>query len=117
MLILISLIFLVLTWVSALTFEFKTEFKIEQLQIVGVDFNADDTIDIHVQNTGTATVTITDARVDVAIIDVTDVTIDSGESYEVTGISYAWIDGTEYNIAVVTNTGATFTYGATSPSL
>jgi len=117
MLILISLIFLVLTWVSALTFEFKTEFKIEQLQIVGVDFNADDTIDIHVQNTGTATVTITDARVDDAIIDVTDVTIDSGESYEVTGISYAWIDGTAYNIAVVTNTGATFTYGATSPSL
>lgn len=116
MLILIPLIFLIL-WVGALTFEIKTEFKIEQLQIVCVDFNADDTIDIHVRNTGTATVTITDARVDAAIIDVTDVTIDSGESYEVTGISYAWINGTAYNIAVVTNTGATFTYRATSPSL
>jgi len=117
MLVLISLIFLALTWAAAVTFEFKTEFKIEQLQIVCVDFNADDTIDMHVQNTGTATATITDAKVDDAIIDVTDITIDPGESYEITGISYAWINGTAYNIAVVTNTGATFIYRATSPSL
>ena len=116
MLILIPLIFLVL-WMGATTFEFKTELKTEQLRIVCVDFNADDTIDIHARNTGTATVTITDARVDAAIIDVADITIDSGESCEVTGISYAWINGAAYDIAVVTNTGATFTYSATSPSL
>jgi len=58
MLFLIPLIFLVL-WVGATTFEIKTEFKTEQLQIVCVDFNADDTIDIHVRNTGTAIVTVT----------------------------------------------------------
>jgi len=110
--ILILLIYLLLAWMGALTF---TVMKTEQLKILYVDFNTDNTIDIHVQNTGTATVTITDARVDDVIIDVTDIVIDPGESHEVTGISYAWMSGTTYDIAVVTNTGARFIYRTTAP--
>ena len=118
--ILILLIFLLLAWMGALTFPFKTVMKTEQLQIVGVDFNGyggpGSTIDIHVRNTGSATAIITGVKVDDAIIGVTDIIIDPGESYEITGIYYGWISETAYNIAVVTNTGATFTYRAIPPS-
>jgi len=116
--ILILLIFLLLALMGIPTL---TVMRTEQLQIVGVDFNgyggAGSTIDIHVRNTGTATAIITAAKVDDTIIGVTDIIIDPGESREITGIYYSWISGTAYNIAVVTNTGATFTYSALSPSL
>lgn len=39
-----------------------------------------------------------------------------GESYEVTGIHYAWIKETAYDIAVTTSTGNTFIYRVISPS-
>ena len=116
--ILILLIFLLIAWMGALTF---TVMETEQLQIIDVNFNgyggAGSTIDIHVRNAGSATVIVTAAKVNDTIISVTDIIIDPGESHEVTGISYSWISGTAYNIAVVTNTGATFTYRAISPSL
>lgn len=91
--------------------------KTEELRIAGVDFNAENTIDIHVQNTGTATVKITEVKVDYTVIDVADITIGLGESYEVTGVHYAWIKETAYDIAVVTSTGNTFIFRAISPSL
>lgn len=109
----ILLMFLLSAWMGAST---SIIMKTEELKIVGVDFNTDNTLDIHVQNTGTGTVTITDAKVDDTIIDVTDITIDPGESYEVTGIPYAWIEETEYNIAVITNTGSISMYIVISPS-
>ena len=112
-LIFILVIFALSAWMGALTFTFK---KTEELRIAGVDFNADNTIDIHVQNVGTATVTITEAKVDYTIIDVVDITIGPGESYEVTGIHYVWTKETAYDIAVVTSTGNTFIYRAKSPS-
>ncbi len=120
LLILILLIFLLSAWMGALTFPFKTVMKTEQLQIVGVDFNGyggpGSTIDVHVRNTGSATAIITGVKVDDTVIGVTDIIIDPGESHEITGIYYGWISETAYNIAVVTNTGATFTYRAISPS-
>jgi len=109
----ILLIFALSAWMGALTF---TIMITEELRIVGVDFNADNTIDIHVQNVGTATVTITEVRVDYTIIDVADITIGLGESYEVIEIHYDWIKETAYDIAVVTSTGHTFIYRAISPS-
>ena len=112
-LIFILLLFALSAWMGALTFTFK---KTEEPRIVGVDFNADNTIDIHVENTGTATITITEAKIDDTTIDVADITIGLGESYEITGIPYAWINETKYDIAVVTNTGNMFIYRAISPS-
>lgn len=113
-LIFILLVFALSAWVDALTFTFMIT---EELRIAGVDFNVDNTVDIHVQNTGWATVTITEVKVDYTIIDVSDITIGPEESYEITGIHYAWIKETKYNIAVVTNTGNTFTYRVISPSV
>jgi len=113
LLIWILLMFLLSAWTGSLTF---TVMQTEELRIVGVDFNVDDTIDIHIQNTGTVTVTITDVKVDYMIIDVIDVTVHPGESYEVTGVPCAWVEETKYDIAVMTNTGKTFMYKAMSPS-
>jgi zona occludens toxin (predicted ATPase) len=113
LLIWIFLMFFLSAWMGSLTFTFK---QTEELSIVGVDFNADDTIDIHVQNTGTVTVTITDVKVDYAIIDVTDISVHPGESYEVIGVPCAWVEETKYDIVVMTNTGNTFMYRVMSPS-
>lgn len=113
-LILILLMFLFSAWFGALTFPVM---RTEELRIVGVDFNVDDTIDIHVQNTGMVTVIITDVKVDYAIFDVGDVTVYPGESYEVTGVPCAWVEETKYDIVVMTNTGSMFMYRVVSPSL
>ena len=113
-LIFILLIFALSAWVGALTF---TIMITEELRIAGVDFNLNNTIDIHVRNVGTETVTIIEVKVDYTIIDVADITIGPGESYEVTGIHHAWIKETAYDIAVITSTGNTFIYRAISPSL
>ena len=113
-LIFIFLMFALSSWMGALTFSIMIT---EELRIASVDFNADNTIDVHVQNVGTATVTITEAKVAYTIIDVADITIGPGESYEITGIHYTWIKETAYDIAVVTSTGHTFIYRAISPSL
>ena len=112
-LIFILLIFALSAWMGTLTVSIMLT---EKLRIASVDFNADNTIDVHVQNVGTATVTITEAKVDYTIIDIADITIGPGESYEITGIHYAWIEGTAYDIAVVTSTGHTSIYRVMSPS-
>ncbi len=113
-LILILLMFLFSVWFGALT---VPVIRTEELRIVGVDFNVDDTIDVHVQNTGMVTVIITDVKVDYAIFGVGDVTVYPGESYEVTGVPCAWVAETKYDIVVMTNTGSVFMYRVVSPSL
>ena len=117
-LIVIALIFLlsiaVSAWMGALTFTFM---KTEELRIVAVDFNVGTprTIDIHVRNTGTATATITDAKVGDTLIGITNEDLPPGAGTEIRGISFDWVSGTAYNVAVVTSAGNIYTYRAAAP--
>ena len=105
----------VAAWMGALTFTFM---KTEELRIVGVDFNvAPRTIDIHVRNSGTATAVITDAKVGDAILAIPagEITLAPGDSAEILAVVYPWVNGTAYNVALVTKMGNQYTYRATSP--
>ena len=110
----------VAAWMGALTFGFMG--GSEQVKIVGVQFtNSTGTpqIKVTLQNTGTADVVITSAKVgDTVINDITvnpDSTVEAGTSATVT-FNYDWEAGKSYNVGVVTKAGNVFTYYATAPS-
>ena len=111
----------VAAWMGALTFGFMG--GSEQVRIVGVQFTGTNAtnkqIVVTLQNTGTADVVITSAKVgDVVVSTITvtpDSTVEAGTSATVT-FSYNWDAGQSYNIGVVTKAGNVFTYYATAPS-
>ena len=111
----------VAAWMGALTFGFMG--GSEQVRIVGVQFTGTNAtnkqIVVTLQNTGTADVVITSAKVgDVVVSTITvtpDSTVEAGTSATVT-FSYNWAAGQSYNVGVVTKAGNVFTYYATAPS-
>ena len=110
----------VATWMGAITYLFV---KIEQLMIEDVDFTVPGKhgppgrrLTIYVRNTGTITVTITDAKIGGSIIPIDEETIEPGEEVRIKNIPFSWVNGTMYNIAVITETGNLFAYIAKAPS-
>ena len=106
----------VAAWMGALTFGFMG--GSEQVKIVGVEFltGTPRQIKVTVQNAGTSAVTITAGKVGDTVISLdSEQTIDAGGSAQIT-FDYDWVNGTSYNVGVVTKAGNVFTYYATAPS-
>jgi hypothetical protein len=96
--------------------------KTEPYNIVSVNFggttnSSSNTIVLRVQNTGTASFTVTrNAKVNgVAKTLAAEVTIAAGTTSDVTIPSVQWINGRTYNIEMVTAQGTKITYIANAP--
>jgi flagellin-like protein len=109
----------VAAWMGALTFTFM---KTEPYNIVSVTFNGqsgqnNNTITLRIQNTGTASFTITtNAKVNGISKTLTaEVTIPAGSYGDVTIPNVGWVNGRTYNIELVTSQGTKITYIANAP--
>lgn len=86
--------------------------KTENIAIEDYEFSR--ALNIIVLNTGTAVLTIVEAKVNGTTVDIADVTLDFGEPRTIT-IFYDWIPKTTYDIKLITATGKEFNYTATAP--
>jgi len=112
----------VAAWMGALTFTFM---KTETYNIVSATFNdttgyANNTITLSIQNTGTASFTITtNAKVNgisrTVNGDLTARTIAAGTTANITIITVGWENGRTYNIEMVTAQGTKITWIANAP--
>jgi flagellin-like protein len=111
----------VAAWMGALTFTFM---KTEPYNIVSVNFggttnSSSNTIVLRVQNTGTASFTVTkDAKVNgvaKTLLNSLEVTIAAGSTQDVTISNVQWINGRTYNIEMITAQGTKITYIANAP--
>ncbi len=109
----------VAAWMGALTFQFTTT---EQLEIQGAQFNgnssaAGNTIDLIVQNTGTADLTVNRYKLGSGgtLQTITDIAVPQGGRVTVTCTNVGWSTGTTYDIYLVTSSGKQFMYRATAP--
>ena len=113
----------VAAWTGALTFGYMAT---EQLDVQGATFsgtsgNANNTIVLAVQNTGSADLTVDKYKLGVSGTqhDITAVAVAQGDSTTVTcttgADSEAWTTGTTYDIYLITSTGKQFPYRATAP--
>jgi flagellin-like protein len=113
----------VAAWMGALTFTFMAT---EQLDVQGATFsgtsdNANNTIVLAVQNTGSADLTVDKYKLGVSGTqhDITDVAVDQGASTTVTCTTgadgEAWTTGTTYDMYLITSRGKQFPYRATAP--
>jgi hypothetical protein len=104
---------------GALTFTFMGT---EQLEVQGATFGgqagqANNTITLQVQNTGTADLTVDKYKLSVggAQVDITDVEVTQGQSGSVVCTAAGWTSGTTYDIYLITSSGKQFPYRATAP--
>jgi len=113
----------VAAWMGALTFTFMGT---EQLEVRGCSFvgnstSPTNTIELTVQNTGTADLTVDEYKLGVGgtAHDIADVKVNQGESATIictTGAhNVAWTSGTTYDIYLITASGKQFPYRATAP--
>jgi flagellin-like protein len=113
----------VAAWMGALTFTFMGT---EQLEIQGATFsgtsnNANNTIVLTVQNTGTSDLTVEKYKLGVGGTqhDITgDGSVNQGVSASITcptGENDPWTSGTTYDIYLITSSGKQFPYRATAP--
>jgi flagellin-like protein len=109
----------VAAWMGALTFTFMGT---EQLEVQGATFGgqagqANNTITLQVQNTGTADLTVDKYKLSVggAQVDITDVEVTQGQSGSVVCTAAGWTSGTTYDIYLITSSGKQFPYRATAP--
>jgi len=109
----------VAAWMGALTFTFM---RTEQYNIVSVTFSGisdaeNNSIIVKIQNTGSSSFTIdTSAKVNGESKTLTSqVTIDGGETKDVTIPNVKWSNGNQYNIELITTQGTKITYIATAP--
>jgi flagellin-like protein len=114
----------VAAWMGALTFSFMG--GAEQLDVQGATFsgtsdNANNTIVLTVQNTGTGDLTVNKYKLGVSgtAHTITDVLVAQGASTTVTCTTgadgEAWTSGTTYDVYLITATGKQFPYRATAP--
>ena len=109
----------VAAWMGALTFTFM---KTEQLEIQGCTFsgtsgNSSNTVILTVQNTGTASLTVSKYKIGntgtVTALS-SAVSVPQGNTTTVTG-PLQWYSGTTYDIYIVTASGKQFMTRATAP--
>jgi flagellin-like protein len=103
----------VAAWMGALTFTFM---KTEELKIQSHTWASDKSyIMLSVKNTGTSALTLASARVnDVAATSNATFTLNPGETKNVQ-ITYAFVSGVKYELAVLTATANKYAYVATAP--
>ena len=109
----------VAAWMGALTFTFmKTEtYNIVSVTFGGTSNSTTNSITLKVQNTGTASFTVTTAaKVNgVAKTLTAEVTIAAGITGNVTIPSVGWINGRTYNIELITAQGTKISWIANAP--
>jgi len=112
----------VAAWMGALTFTFTAT---EQLQITKIEFVEQDDaptqyINVTVLNTGTAPVTITEARVNGRELDTfSSVTIKANEKVEIQldlGTDNVWERGNNYEVKLISSKGNPFMRTETAPT-
>ena len=103
----------VAAWMGALTFTFM---GYEDISIEAVTWSGDNlSLDIIISNTGTKDVTINCIKINYAAIADTDVTPNTPFPFKTTDadktltITYTYVNGSAYDIAVVTSSGYEFT--------
>ena len=109
----------VAAWMGALTFTFM---KTEELKVQSHTWATDRTsISITVKNTGTGAMTLSEWRVNDAVVTANPatITLDAGTPTIVivsppSGLT-AFVSGTKYEFAVLSATGNKYTYVATAP--
>jgi flagellin-like protein len=103
----------VAAWMGALTFN---SMEMEQLKITKMQFGTPaNMINVTMLNTGTTAVTIREMRVNNgANLLVTQFTVAANGNWTQT-ITYAWIDGAQYEVEMRSSKGNEFTYSATAP--
>ena len=108
----------VAAWMGALTFTFMRteELKIKTHRWV-ISGGAATNIELRVQNTGTAALTMDDAQVNnlAAPGHNATATMNPGASIWVR-IPYGFVNGTKYDLAILTLSGNKYTYMAKAPS-
>jgi flagellin-like protein len=103
----------VAAWMGALTVGFMGT---EELKITGVTFPSAGNCAIAMQNTGTGPLTITEIHIaNGANLLTSSVTIQSNANTTQT-VSFAWVNGNNYAVKVLTSKGNTFMYTAYAPS-
>lgn len=107
----------VAAWMGALTFTFTAT---EQLQITQVEFVSDGKVNVTLQNTGTAPITVTEIHIaggstPSGDLLASDVTVPANSQKEVQ-VSFTWSPGSNYQVRVVTSKGNQFYYSAVAPS-
>jgi flagellin-like protein len=110
----------VAAWMGALTFNFMAT---EQIKITNVQFylgtGAPDgvhNVTITMQNTGTNPVTVTEVHINNAALNLlaAQFTIPAN-SQSLANVTYAWVNGNQYEIEARTSKGNQFTYTANAP--
>ena len=107
----------VAAWMGSLTFTFM---ETEELRITSIDFDTTtDIITVNYQNTGTTDVTITGVTVtggNVTTATLTQTTFDKGTSgsIAVQASASTLIEGTSYNVELLSSKGNKFSYTATA---
>ena len=107
----------VAAWMGALTFTFM---KTEELKVISHTWGTG-YVDLSVKNTGTGALTISEVRVNDAVMPAGNVTytptgqtMDAGASKTIR-ITRTFAPGVKYEFAALTATGNKFTYVATAP--
>jgi len=102
----------VAAWMGALTFTFM---KTEELKILNVSFEEQPArfINITVQNTGTTDLVINEVKAG-GKSEIKTKTILAGQKDSLT-LDLQWVEGTTYEIQLLTATGNKFLYRATAP--
>ena len=103
----------VAAWMGALTIGFMGT---EELKITDVDFTGDTSVDIWVQNTGSTTVVVVETKVGGQSYTLDpEETFLAGDKKSVNWVGTGLVQGTSYNIEVVTAKGNRFVSRATYP--
>jgi flagellin-like protein len=110
----------VAAWMGALTFTFM---KTEELKVTSVDFPASNVVQIHVTNTGVATLTVTKAYIDNVekTIAAASGFTSSASGYDLakgaTGylnVTFTWTSGYKYTFSLLTTGGNKYEYTTTA---
>ena len=109
----------VAAWMGSLTFTFM---ETEQITFTQVEFlGSGDTINVTLQNTGSADMVITQATVNGygisgEVDDFNDVTVDAGDSAEIAiNPTSSWTVGKAYAIELLSSKGNKYAYTETAP--
>ena len=104
----------VAAWMGALTFTFMGT---EELKITNVEFlTGNQYINITLQNTGTSPITVTEIHVAGGANLLSSSKTLSANSQQEIQVTYAWVNGNNYQVKVVTSKGNQFYYNAVAPS-
>lgn len=104
----------VTAWMGALTFTFMAT---EELKIMNIEFGGTGVnkwVAVTANNTGTATVTISEAWINNAKQSITDTPLSANQG-TVFNMTYSWTTGENYQVKLVSSKGNQFVYSTVAP--